>query len=60
MSKDRELMEKVSGEEKPTEAGNYITNFGLTKFDGKNFLMPGHKKPTTTVVEWWLTAHKPE
>lgn len=56
----KELFEKISGEIKPAKAGEYMTNLGRLFFDGKAFLVPGHKNRTTTVVEFYLIEYKPE
>lgn len=55
----QELLVKVT-EGKPSKAGHYITNFGDLYFDGKTFLMKGHDKPVSTVVDYFLIPYKPE
>jgi hypothetical protein len=52
-----ELFEKIPGDTPPTEAGTYLTNFGTLRFDGSNFLMNGHQRPTATCVEWWAKEY---
>ena len=52
-----ELFEKVTGKTKPPMKDFYTTNFGRLFYDGKAFIVPGHKNRTTIEVDWWLKLH---
>ena len=56
---DNKYWEEINGNEKPTEVGEYHTNHGLLKYDGRGFIMGGHSKVVYTTVDWWLKPYIP-
>jgi hypothetical protein len=56
---ESKLWEEMSGEYPPNFSGYYYTDHGKLYFDGKGFIVPGHKRITYTTVEWWLKPYNP-
>lgn len=55
---DKKLWEEVGGANKPSKKDYYYTDHGKLYFDGKGFIVPGHKSIVYTAVEWWLKPYK--